>query len=168
MRAIEIHELKQYLDDKSIKTLLIDVREANEVNEKKIKGSTHIPLHSLPNQMALLKDYDQLIIYCKSGNRARQAATYLENAGLFDILYLTTHSDDWEKSGIKVVCSKRKAYTLENQIDIIFGLLILLPCVAGFFAEQWLILPIILGLLLTMNGLFKRSLLQFIKKKKPK
>ena len=168
MRAIESIELKQYLDDKSIKTLLIDVREASEVNEKKIKGSTHIPLHSLPSQMALLKDYDQLIISCKSGNRAKQAAAYLENAGLFDVLYLTTHSDDWEKGGIKVVCAKKKPYTLENQIDVIFGLLILLPCLAGFLAKQWLILPIILGFLLTVNGLFKRSLFQFIKEKQNK
>jgi len=166
MRAIDIKELKEHLNDKSIKTLLIDVREESEVSQKRIKGSTHIPLNSLPSQLAVLKDYDQLIIHCKSGNRARQAAIYLENEGLSDVLYLTTHIDDWEKGGIKIVYAKKYPYTLENQIDIILGLLILLPCIAAFFSRDWIILPIIIGSLMTINGLFKRSLFRLFKEKK--
>ena len=59
--------------------VLVDVREANEVAQGKIKGGKHIPLSNFRQRMGELEeDKDKkIIIYCRSGNRSGQASEIL-------------------------------------------------------------------------------------------
>lgn len=59
--------------------LLLDVREANEVAQGKIKGCKHIPLSNFKQRMNELEEDKErkIIIYCRSGNRSGQASAML-------------------------------------------------------------------------------------------
>ncbi|MBD3669633.1 MAG: rhodanese-like domain-containing protein [Gammaproteobacteria bacterium] len=68
--------------------VIIDVREAGEVSEGKIRDSVHIPLGSLKEKTSELEKYKDrpLIMVCRSGNRSGHALNILRKAG-FENLY---------------------------------------------------------------------------------
>lgn len=83
MKNITSEELKAKLDaGESIH--LLDVRELNERAEFNI-GGTHIPLGKVQSLMLDEMDdwnkNDEIVIYCRSGNRSGQAAIFLEHLG---------------------------------------------------------------------------------------
>ena len=87
---------------------LVDVRTELEFNEKHIPGAMNIPNESIiSDNIKELPDKDQLIlVYCRSGNRSKQAAQKLgefgysnvyEIGGILDWNGLTVSSKDEEK-----------------------------------------------------------------------
>lgn len=61
----------------------IDVRGDEEYNKDHIDGDTHIPLATIDTE-ALAAQYGkdaEIMLYCRSGNRAGQAKVLLEAAG---------------------------------------------------------------------------------------
>lgn len=75
-------------DDQSI--ILLDVRTQDEYNQGYIPGAILVPLVSLSSQIeALYPDKNQtFIIYCRSGNRSREAVEIMMNLGyknLYDL-----------------------------------------------------------------------------------
>lgn len=79
---INVQELKQRLDAGESNFVLIDVREPYEHQEFNIGGQL-IPIGSfmasIP-ELAAHKD-DEVIVYCRSGNRSGMAKHLLEAAG---------------------------------------------------------------------------------------
>jgi rhodanese-related sulfurtransferase len=72
------------------KTLLLDVRTPAEFMEAHIEGSALHPLSKLdPKEVAkLAAGEDECILFCRSGNRARQAAGKLKARGLASLCIL--------------------------------------------------------------------------------
>lgn len=73
------------LDDGMI---LLDVRTPEEwVSDGFINGATLLPLQQLQDSMdSELPDKDaEIVVYCRSGNRSRQAAEILVNAGYTNV-----------------------------------------------------------------------------------
>ena len=82
MQNITVEELKTKMDAGE-KVNLLDVREDHERAEFNI-GGTHIPLGKVQSmQVDDIDDLkeDELIIYCRSGNRSGIAAMFLEQLG---------------------------------------------------------------------------------------
>ncbi|RMG55780.1 MAG: rhodanese-like domain-containing protein [Gammaproteobacteria bacterium] len=85
--------------------LLLDVREANEVAEGRIKGARHIPLGALRQRMQELeqwKDRD-VIVYCRSGNRSAQASDILCKAGFQHVHNLKGGVLAWQNENLPLV-----------------------------------------------------------------
>lgn len=61
--------------------VLVDVREAFEVQQGALAFKHHIPLGSLQGRMRELSPEDDLIIYCRSGARSASATQYLLSHG---------------------------------------------------------------------------------------
>jgi rhodanese-related sulfurtransferase len=82
MQLITVSELKERLD-KGEKLNLVDVREPAENHEFNIGGEL-IPLGRIQNmevdQLELLKN-QEIICYCRSGNRSGQACQILDMMG---------------------------------------------------------------------------------------
>ena len=82
MQNITPEEVKERLD-KGEKLNLVDVREVYERAEFNI-GGEHIPLGQVQmmqvDQLNDLKN-EEVIVYCRSGNRSGQAAMILETLG---------------------------------------------------------------------------------------
>ncbi|MDB5278332.1 MAG: rhodanese-like protein [Ferruginibacter sp.] len=79
---------------------IIDVREPNENAEFNI-GGTLLPLgHIQSMQIDDLEPYknDELIVYCRSGNRSGQACLILEAAGFTNVRNLTGGMLNWRET----------------------------------------------------------------------
>ncbi len=90
MTTITAEEVKTRIDAGE-KLHIIDVREPHENTEFNI-GGTLIPLGNI--QMMQIDDLEELkneelIIYCRSGNRSGQACLILETAGFTNVKNLT-------------------------------------------------------------------------------
>jgi len=68
--------------------IIVDVRTAEEYNKAHIPGAINIPNESISSSPPPeLADKDQLImIYCRSGNRSRQASQKLADLGYTNIV----------------------------------------------------------------------------------
>lgn len=66
--------------------ILLDVRSVEEYEERHIPDSVLIPLQELSARVDELDKDETYIIYCRSGNRSRQAFEFLQSKG-FEKLY---------------------------------------------------------------------------------
>ena len=67
--------------------IILDVRRPDEFKEGHIKNAINIPNETIgENEIPELADKDQLIlVYCRSGNRSKQASEKLANLGYTNI-----------------------------------------------------------------------------------
>lgn len=98
MTIINVDEVKTRLDAGE-KLNLVDVREADEHAEFNI-GGTLLPLGNI--QMMLVDDIEQLkneevICYCRSGNRSMQASMMLETFGFSNVKNLQGGMNAWRE-----------------------------------------------------------------------
>ncbi len=98
MQTITIEELKARMDSGE-KLNLIDVREPYEYAEFNIGGEL-IPLGKIQSmQVEEIEDFknDEMIIYCRSGNRSGQACDILEMLGFKNTKNLVGGMLAWQK-----------------------------------------------------------------------
>lgn len=98
MEIITAEELKQRLDSGE-QLHIVDVREPHEREEFNI-GGIHVPLGDIRamqvDELENLKD-EELIIYCKSGNRSGQACMLLESMGFSNTKNLVGGMMNWRE-----------------------------------------------------------------------
>jgi len=116
------------------RALLLDVRTPAEYQEMHIDGAVLHPLSDLnPDHVKqLLQGKQEGIIVCRSGGRARQACEKLLSAGLLNVKVLEGGVTAWEAAGLAVVRGK-KTISLERQVRIAAGALVLVGAVLGYF-----------------------------------
>jgi adenylyltransferase/sulfurtransferase len=73
-------ELKALLD-RGDKTMILDVRNPEEIAICRIAGSTVIPLPELPGRLSELDQGIPMVVHCKSGVRSAKAIALLQSAG---------------------------------------------------------------------------------------
>ncbi len=99
MQTISVEELKKRLDAGEAVHLL-DVREPHEHAEFNI-GGTLLPLGRVmamdTDEIEPWKD-EEVIVYCRSGNRSGQASMMLESAGFTNVINLTGGMMAWQAS----------------------------------------------------------------------
>ena len=78
--------------------VVLDVREAAELTEGRIAGSTHIPLGQLPARAFELDRTRPVITVCRSGGRSSQAAQFLAGEG-YDVVNLDGGMTQWIAEG---------------------------------------------------------------------
>lgn len=82
LRQYNVNEAKQLINNnKSV--VVLDVRTTGERNSGFIKGSMHIPFNELSTRINELEKFrnNEIIVYCRSGNRSLNAASYLSKKG---------------------------------------------------------------------------------------
>lgn len=62
-------------------TVIIDVREDEEVANGMIHDALHIPLQQIPEKLTNLNKEKEYILVCRSGGRSMKAALYMEEEG---------------------------------------------------------------------------------------
>lgn len=76
-------ELKEMLNESSF---LVDVRTPAEFSEGNISASVNIPLDQIPDRLAEFKGKDNVIVFCRSGNRSNSAKKFLLKNGIEKVL----------------------------------------------------------------------------------
>lgn len=101
-KQLDTNEAVRLLNDDN--TIVIDVREGNEISAGKIKGARHIPLGQLATRLGELeKSKDQpILIYCRSGNRSALAANTLTKNGFTNVNNLAGGMTAWESANLPV------------------------------------------------------------------
>jgi rhodanese-related sulfurtransferase len=121
---------------------LVDVRTPAEYRAGHALGAKLIPLDELTPE-GLTKQFSQpelghsepLYLTCQSGLRAQQAAERLHASGYHNLFLLDGGTQAWENAGLPMQrCVK--AMSLERQVQITIGLLLILKVFFGFTVHE--------------------------------
>lgn len=136
---------------------LIDVRTPVEFREVHVSFAHNVPLDRLDPQ-ALMNTRNgvsqpPLSVICRSGNRGNQACERIVAAGFTNIVNVAGGTLAWEQAGLPVTRGK-KAISLERQVRIAAGLLVLTGAALGYFVDRnWIGLSAFVGAGLAFSGI---------------
>jgi rhodanese-related sulfurtransferase len=151
--AISSTELRELLESAERPTPLriLDVRTPAEFETAHIRGSHNVPLDVLDKHASevvqqLDRDHD-VVLVCKSGRRAAQAAALLHNAGLAGGRVLEKGFTDWEGRGFGVDRGVQR-WELERQVRLVAGSLVVSSVVGSVAVPRlkWLAAAVGAGL----------------------
>ena len=82
------------------KPLVLDVRSRGEYAQGHIAGAVNVPISEVTGRMNELMAYrdQEIIIYCRSGNRASSVEAYLLRAGFTRLLHLSGDMISWVRN----------------------------------------------------------------------
>lgn len=110
-------------------TQLIDVRTPAEFNEVHAVAAANVPLDTIDPRQFLTDRNGRadrpLFVICRSGSRAEQASKLFAKAGFTEVCCVGGGTDAWVAAGLPVQRG-RKAVSLERQVRIAAGLLVLI------------------------------------------
>jgi rhodanese-related sulfurtransferase len=112
--------------------MLIDVRTPAEYATLHAEGAVSVPLDQL--SLAALPEGDRRPIYviCQSGARGARACERLQAGGVTDVYNIAGGTSAWQQCGLPVVAGERGVISLERQVRIAAGSLVLLGEVLGW------------------------------------
>ena len=139
-RAVDVAELREQLA--SVRPpLLLDVRTTAEFETAHIAGAYNVPLDTLREHRAELAEHldSDVVLVCRSGQRAGMAERALAEAGLPGIRVLTGGIVAWESARAPVTRGKER-WELERQVRLVAGSLVLLGVLGSLVLPglQWL------------------------------
>lgn len=80
--------------------VLVDVRTPKEYKDGHIPDAINLPLGELPSIFQSLDNKDQkIVVYCRSGKRAGQAISFLNEQGYTNLVHLDGDFRGWSKDG---------------------------------------------------------------------
>ena len=104
-------------------------------------------------RLADLHPNASIVLVCQSGKRARMTAGLLEPCRR-QIAVLEGGTDAWIRAGLPVVASVKTRWSLERQVRLGAGLLVLVGATLALTVNaNWLFLSALVGLGLTFSGL---------------
>lgn len=81
--------------------LLLDVRTPEEFASGHIPGAVNIPVESLQSRLSEISSDQDIVVYCRSGNRSAQASQILAQAG-YSAIYDLGGIINWSAQGYPV------------------------------------------------------------------
>ncbi len=135
---------------------IIDVRTPAEYAALHVRGARSLPLTTL-DAAALATERsthrDPLYVICHTGTRARKACERLAASGLRNVVVIEGGTVAWERTGGPVVRG-RSVMSLERQVRIAAGTLVLIGSVLAMTVTPWfLLLSAFVGAGLVVSGL---------------
>jgi rhodanese-related sulfurtransferase len=104
---------------------LLDVRSPAEFETAHIPGSYNVPLHLLrEHRDEISRHLDQVVLVCRSGNRAAQAELVLAETGMANLHLLDGGILAWQDAGAPLKRG-RVRWDLERQVRLTAGTLVL-------------------------------------------
>lgn len=121
---------------------ILDVRSASEYRDGHIPGASLLPLdqmnyETLVDQLGEPESRQQSPVYltCHSGIRAQQGAVRLQNAGYRAVALVQGGTEGWKQAGLPIDrCGE--AISIERQVQIAIGGLLLMKVAAGFTVHE--------------------------------
>jgi rhodanese-related sulfurtransferase len=136
---------------------LIDVRTPAEHGEVHAEGALNLPLDRFDPAQLLAsrtgREGEPLYFICRSGSRARQACERVAAAGFTDVVNVEGGTQAWDAAGLPVVRGERTVISLERQVRIAAGSLVVLGTALGAFVHAYFLgLPAFVGAGLVFAG----------------
>jgi rhodanese-related sulfurtransferase len=123
----ELHELLEA--DASCQ--LFDVRPYPEFARGHIRGARMLPLVEIPDRLGEIDRTRPVALVCRTGKRSAQARETLAAAGFDQACDLTGGVLAWQQAGLPLDVSARAPWSLERQVRVVAGSLVLLGIALG-------------------------------------
>jgi rhodanese-related sulfurtransferase len=131
----------------------IDVRSASEYASGHIPGAVNIPMDQVEARLDDLVSGLPIILVCQAGKRARMVAGLLEPCRS-DVTVLEGGTAAWSAAGLPLVANVKSRFSLERQVRLIAGLLVMAAVLLSFTVQRnWIFLALVVGAGLTFAGL---------------
>jgi rhodanese-related sulfurtransferase len=128
----QLHERRQRGEN----VHLLDVRTPAEHAEVHVPGVRLVPLDRLdPAQLDGIGKDQPVYLLCRSGSRAKQAAEKLEKAGYTACCVVEGGTMGWAEAGLPVNRSAVKVMSLERQVRIAAGAIVLTGVLLARFVD---------------------------------
>lgn len=163
--TITISELDQLIQtDPSLQ--LLDVRSPGEYASGHVPRAINIPLEQVESRIGDLGT-SHVAILCQSGNRAGMACELLREHHS-NLLLVEGGTEAWVNAGKPVTASTASRWSLERQVRLIAGLLVLLGTVLSLLVNPaWIYAAMFVGAGLTFAGLTNFCGMAFLLAKLP-
>lgn len=133
---------------------LIDVRTPAEFETVHIPGSYNVPLDLLHEHRSEIIGHlsEEVVVVCRSGQRATTAEKALRESGLTNVHILDGGITAWQNKGFEVSRGTPR-WDLERQVRLVAGLIVLVAVVASIVVPGLKWVAAVLGAGLTIAAL---------------
>ncbi|MGB7445239.1 MAG: rhodanese-like domain-containing protein [Coleofasciculaceae cyanobacterium] len=138
LQTVDAQTLKKLLEQDSI--TLVDVREPSEYAGEHISGARLIPLSRFEPAEIANNSNQQLVLYCQTGNRSRQAAQKLFAIGWSKVSHLQGGLNAWKQFGYSTQINKNAPISIMRQVQIVAGSLVVTGTLLGVFISPWFLI----------------------------
>ncbi len=115
---------------------LIDVRTPVEFAEVHVPRARNIPLDELKSGALSVPKEQRIYLLCRSGQRAAKAADKLAGEGFAKPVVVEGGTLAWIAANLPVERSTVKVMSLERQVRIVAGSLVLIGAILGWFVNR--------------------------------
>lgn len=131
----------------------IDVRSPGEFAAGHIPAAVNIPMDQIEARMDDLLPGVPILLVCQAGKRARMVAGLIEPCRT-DVSVLEGGTGAWQAAGLPLVASVKSRFSLERQVRLITGLLVLMGVFLSVAVNRnWVFLAGLAGAGLAFAGL---------------
>jgi rhodanese-related sulfurtransferase len=130
----EVAELRLQLESDSV--TLVDVREFAEYAAGRIPGSRFIPLGQLALRSDELDRGCTVFMVCRTGRRAAEGRQRLLSLGFNNVICVSGGFAAWQAAGFPVERDERAPWSLERQVRLVAGSIVLLAVLLAVFVAQ--------------------------------
>ena len=95
MQEISATEAAGLLSSEPGDIVLLDVREADELQVAAVEGAVHIPMAEIPARLNELDKNKTIVCMCHSGGRSAHVAAFLLDQGYEQVINLAGGIDGW-------------------------------------------------------------------------
>ena len=138
VQDVEAPTLKMWLERGE--ALLIDVREPQEYAAEHIPDARLLPLSTFDPARVPQEAGKKVVLHCVMGMRSAQAGQKLLDAGFMTIYNFRGGLQAWKDAGYTTARGQRKPLSLQRQVQIAAGSLVLLGTLLGVIASPWFLL----------------------------
>ncbi len=135
LKTIGAEAAKTMLDKDQ--AVLIDIRESDEFAREHIPGAQHLPLSGFDAADFPGAQDKIAIFHCASGTRTAEAAPRILEAGFATACQLEGGLTGWKAAGMTTLVNRRGPISMQRQVQITAGLMVLLGVVLGFALSPW-------------------------------
>ena len=151
MQDVEATTLNMWLERGE--ALLIDVREPPEYAAEHIPEAQLLPLSTFDPARVPQEAGKKVVLHCVMGMRSAQAGQKLLDAGFMTIYNFRGGVQAWKDAGYATARGQRTPLSLERQVQIATGSVVLLGTLLGVIVSPWcLLLSVVVGVGLVYAG----------------
>jgi rhodanese-related sulfurtransferase len=83
--------------------VILDVRTVSEFESGHLEGAINIPVEVLSSHLSGLNQNDELLVYCRTGNRSTTAVGILRESGYDKVYHMDGGITSWNSAGFPTV-----------------------------------------------------------------
>lgn len=96
-------DVEEFARQHSASARVVDVREPDEYVSGHVPGAVSIPLATVPDHLEEFAGDGPTFVICQTGGRSRQAAEFVADRGVTDVVNVDGGTKGWIASGRDVV-----------------------------------------------------------------